>query len=200
MVDNKHQSEEEVVIIEEEVEEPIGFNQAKPIGKGEKLEIDHFQNHLPGKGLRTATKITTIFGVIFSVIALMYYLLPIFASVIGGIIAMFLYIFMIFSVICTLGMILLNEGYRKWASDDIMIVPNFFFDISNHVIELSKYYLIVAIPAILLCSTGLTLAIIGQAKKYKFFTSYIVLNAIFLVHALFFTIIYFASGMTTFTN
>jgi len=192
-------SENKNPFLEEEKSEPtkIGFDSATPIQKGKKMS-EKYPDNFEGKGLRRAAKLCTIFGIIFSVLSMMYFLLPIFAAIIGGLIAVILIFGMIFSVIITLGLILMNEGYRQWIGNNMMDIPNFFFNIGENVAKLAPYYLVVAIPALVLNIAGLVLGIVGQAKKYRFCISYIVLNSIFLTFTLFFTALYFIGGMNVF--
>lgn len=196
MDDNKFNNEEEVVIINEESEEEkIGFNSKPPLKEGEKIE--RFQKNLPGKTLRGWTKAMTILSIILSCLTIMYFLLPLFSALIGGLIGLCIALFMICSVVVTLGLILTNDGYRNWISNDMMDVPNFFFNLADNITKLSPYFLCVAIPAIICGCIGLTLSIIGQSKKYRFFVSYIVLNSIFLTLSLLFTILYFIGGIVS---
>ena len=192
-------SENKNPFLEEEKSEPtkIGFDSATPIQKGKKMS-EKYPDNFEGKGLRRSAKLCTIFGIIFSVLSMMYFLLPIFAAIIGGLIAVILIFGMIFSVIISLGLILMNEGYRQWIGNNMMDIPNFFFNIGENVAKLAPYYLVVAIPALILTIAGFVLGIVGTSKKYRFCTSYIVLNAIFLTFTLFFTALYFIGGMNVF--
>ena len=176
----------------------IGFNTNPPLAKGQTVE--KFQETLPGKELRGWTKACTILGIIFSVISMMYFLLPLFSFIIGALIALCLVLFMILSVVGTLGLALLNEDYRNWIGNNMMDVPNFFFNIADNIAKLSPFYFVAAGPALAFTIAGLILSIIGKAKKYRFFTSYIVLNSIFLSIALLFSIIYLIGGGVILSN
>ena len=173
----------------------IGFDSATPITRKDKNKPERFQKNLPGKKLRRWTKLCTVFGIIFSTLTMMYFLLPLFAAVIGGLLAVCIVMFMICSVVLTLGLALMNDGYREWIGNDMMDVPNFFFNLADNVVKLAPYFFVVAIPGLVFTGVGLALGIVGKAKQYRFFTSYIVLNAIFFTLALIFTLIFFASGM-----
>lgn len=176
----------------------IGFNTNPPLAKGQKVE--KFQETLPGKELRGWTKACTILGIIFSTISMMYFLLPFFSVIIGALLAMCIVLFMICSVVFTLGLVLMNDGYRHWIGNNMMDVPNFFFNIADNIAKLSPFYFVVAGPALAFTIAGLILSIIGKAKKYRFFTSYIVLNSIFLSIALLFSIIYLIGGGVILSN
>ena len=187
--------------LEEEKSEPakIGFDSATPIQKGKKMS-EKYPDNFEGKGLRRAAKLCTIFGIIFSVLSMMYFLLPFFSVIIGALLAMCIVLFMICSVVFTLGLILMNDGYRYWIGNNMMDVPNFFFNIADNIAKLSPFYFIAAGPALAFTIAGLILSIIGKAKKYRFFTSYIVLNSIFLSIALLFSIIYLIGGGVILSN
>ena len=178
---------------------PIGFDTATPVNKHASRK-EKYPVNFPGKGLRRATKLVTIFGIIFSSLTMMYFLLPIFSAFIGGIIAVCIVMFMIFSVVFSLGMVLINDGYRNWIGNDMMDVPNFFFNLSENIAKLSPYFLVVAIPGLVLNIAGLVLGIVGQSKHYRFFISYIILNSVFLTFAIIFTAIYFIGGMQVFSS
>ena len=188
--------------MEEKQEEKIGFGNYQPDEKSierqnlRKLEQEKYKE---GNGLRIPARLCCIFGAIASAITLMYFLLPIFSVVIGAMIAAVLVIFMIFSVIITLGIVLLNDGYRNWIGNHMMDVPNFFFNIAKHINELSKYFLLVGIPALVLCLAGLILAIVGVSEKHKKFLGILIVSAIFFVNALFFVILYAIAGGQTLT-
>lgn len=172
--------------------EKLGFNSNAPLEKGKKVK--RFQENLPGKELRGWTKACTILGIIFSSLTMMYFLLPLFSALIGGIIAVFIVLFMVISVVCTLGLVLTIDDYRNWIGNDMMTVPNFFFNIADNITKLYPYFFVVAGPALALNITGLILSIVGKAKNYRFFTSYIVLNAIFLSFSILFSILYIIGG------
>lgn len=188
--------------MEEKQEEKIGFGNYQPDEKSierqnlAKLEREKYK---AGNGLRIPARLLCIFGAIASTITMMYYLLPIFSAFIGALIAVFLIFFMIFSVIITIGLILMNDGYRNWIGNHMFDVPNWFFNIAKHITELSKYFLITAIPALVFCLAGLILAIVGVSEKHKKFVGILVVSAIFFVNALFFTILYAIAGGQTMT-
>lgn len=191
-------SEDKNPFLEDKKEpEKIGFNSAPPIKKGSK-KSEKYPDNFEGKCLRKAAKLCTIFGIIFSVLSMMYFLLPLFAAIIGALLAVIIVFAMIISVVFTLGMVLMNDGYRNWIGNNMMDIPNFFFHIGENIAKLAPYYLVVAIPAIVLNIAGLVLGIVGQAKHYRFCISYIVLNSVFLTFTLLFTLLYFIGGMNVF--
>lgn len=155
-------------------EEKIGFK------SGEPNSIDVTEKKLPGKKLRTPTKIITIFGIILSVITLMYYALPIFSAVIGVFIGFLIICFIIVVTVFTVGIIFTVDWFRDWVTNHGMDVPTFFFNLTENVGKLAPYFYVVSIPALVFTLSGFVLAIIGKSKKYPGFTAYIVLNAIFL--------------------
>lgn len=180
--------------------EKLGFNSNAPLKKGEKVE--KFQKNLPGKEVRGWTKACTILGIIFSSLTMMYFLLPLFSALMGGVIAVFIVLFMVVSVVCTLGLILTVDDYRNWIGNNMMDVPNFFFNIADNITKLYPYFFVVAGPALALNIAGLVLSIVGKSKQYRYFTSYIILNSIFLTLSILFTLLYVIAGgpITTGTN
>ncbi|MCR4879541.1 MAG: hypothetical protein K5906_01105 [Bacilli bacterium] len=173
-------------------ENQLSFQNIKPLEKGKKVE--RYQDKLPGAKYRKWNVFVTVLGIIASAITIMYYFLPIFSALIGGIIVLILGIFVVFAVLGTLFISLLIEGFRNWIVNDFMTVPNFFFNITNNIGKLMPYYPTCAFPAMGLCVLGLILAIIGRAKKFPRFTALIVLNSIFLVVVIGLTILYYATG------
>ena len=169
-------------------EEKIGFK------SGEPNSVDELEKKLPGKPLRVFAKLFAIFGVIFSSVTIMYYLLPIFSFIIGFMIGAVITAFMVVSVVLTLGGVLTFEGYRSWIGNHMYDVPSFFFNVGENSVKLMPYFYVAAIPAIVLTSLGLLLGIIGQAK-YKRCVGYIVTNAVFLTLAVFFTFLFIATGI-----
>lgn len=180
-------------------EEKIGFGDYQPDEKEIVRHKPNAEELAAGKGLRIPARLLCIFGSIASGITMMYYLLPIFATLIGAFLAVILVVFMVFSVIVTLGMVLMSDGYRNWIGNHMMDVPNFFFNVSKHITELSKYFLITAIPALVLCGAAIALSIIGINEKHKRFVGILVVSIIFFVNALLFTIFYIANGGKTFS-
>lgn len=100
-------------------EEKIGFK------SGEPNSIDVTEKKLPGKKLRTPTKIITIFGITLSVITLMYYALPIFSAVIGVFIGFLIICFIIVVTVFTVGIIFTVDWFRDWVTNHGMDVPTF---------------------------------------------------------------------------
>ena len=181
---------EEVVVVNQTEEKPkIGFTTYD-----RKKKIKRFQENLPGKGLRRATKIFIIPGVILSIFTAMYFLLPFFSTVIGVFLAFLIIMFMIASIVFTLGIILTVGEYRTWIGYHMMDLPNFFFDIGSHIDQVSPFFPVLGFSAIGFTFIALILSIVGAATKKKYFASYIVVAAIFLVVAIFFTICFYGNG------
>ncbi len=177
----------------------IGFDSPPPPGqKG--LKPERYQKRLPLKPLRVFNNLFFIFGIIASVLTMMYYLLPVFSVIIGAVLAIIIFFFMIASVIFTLGLSLTNEEYRYWIGYHMMDIPNFFFDVANNVATLEPFFPAVAFSALTLNSLSLLLSIIGQCKIKRHFVSFIVINSIFITFTLFFIALFFMGGGHIFSN
>ena len=183
--------------VDNQEEKKIGFGDSQPDEK--EIKRTKIDDTLPGKSLRIPARVLMIFGIILSSLTLMYFLLPIFSAFIGALLAVILVFFMIFSVIFTIGMVLMIDGYRNWIGNHMMDVPNFFFKISEHIANLSPYFLVVAIPAIIFCTSSLIISIIGMAEKKPRFLGFIIVDSIFLAIALFFTILFIIAGGKVFS-
>lgn len=170
----------------------IGF-EVIDVKKQEK-KIKKFQQSLPGRPLRITTKVFTIVGVIFSALTLMYFFLPVFSAFIGLILTLLVILFMIFTVIITMGLVLLNEEYRYWIGNHLFDIPLAFFNVVENIAILSPFFPIVAVPGTTCCLVGLILSLVGINKKMKYFTSYVVLNSIFFIIAFFFLLAYIITG------
>ena len=177
----------------------IGFESPAPVGpNGQPPE--RYQKNLPYKPLRIINKIIFAFGVVASLLTIMYYLLPIFSVLVGAILAIVIVLFMIVSVVFTLGIVLTIDEYRYWIGNHMMDVPTFCFDIANNIAKLEPIFPIIGFSAIGLCSLSLALSIFGQTQIKRYFVSYIVVNSIFLITSIFFVLVYFIGGAHILTN
>lgn len=183
-------------------EKKIGFEVYQPEvdAKGKKIKPKRFQDDLPYKGLRKATKIFTTIGVITSSLAIMYYFLPIFSAVVGSAVFLVFFMFGLISIVGSLGLAFLNDGYRDWISNHWFDVPFIFFNFTDYIAVLSPYFLIVGIPGVICSLVGLILSINLINKIRKHFVSYIVLNSIFLALSLLALLLFIISGGIIYNN
>lgn len=202
------ENKEEVVTTEVVEEKPverfpqegkIGFSNA-PIydKKAAKQHRKDFAKDRPDYKYRKWLRVLAWFGVSGGVLTSMYYFLPFFSVFIGGLLGFFIAIAFVFIVLITLGIIFASEGFRNWMHDDMWDVPQFFFNIANHIYELSKWFPAIAFPSLVLLIGGLVMAIIGKKKYKQFYGGYIALFIIFIVIVILCIIIYYASGGKTF--
>ena len=144
--------------------------------------------------LRNFSLILTVFGIAFSALSLMYYLLPIFAGFIGLILGLVIGVYVVFSSIVTLGIIYANQDYRSFVGNQLFAVPGFFFNVGVHVESLSPYFPIFGFGGIFVCLSSLIVACIGKGIGKGGFVKYIVLSAVFMGLAAIATILYYANG------
>ena len=172
-----------------EEEKKIGF---ESYDKHKKIE--RFQSKLPAPRLRRATKVFLILGGIASIMTTMYFFLPAFSGLLGALSFLIEGLVVLLLVLGSLFIILASAGFRQWLGTDFAKIPNFFFDFANHVAELKVYFPFVAGFAFIFDIIALILAISGQAKKYTYFVTYIVLASIYLGITAIFTILFYLNG------
>ena len=158
-------------------------------GEGKSPLKGHEKSHL-----RNFNLILTVFGIAFSFLSLMYYLLPIFAGFIGLVLGLVIGVYLILSSVATLGIIYVNQDYRSFVGNRLFAVPSFFFNVGTHVENLSPYFPIFGFGGIFVCLFSLIVACIGKGIGKRGFVKYIVLNAVFMVLAAIATVLYYANG------
>ena len=175
----------------------IGFNTPAPVSDDPdapayKKKIK-FSNQRK-TGLQKATFGFFIPSTIASVLALGYFFLPFVSALVGIMMFFIIGVIILVPILCTAFMILLSEEYRSFVGKAWSIVE-WFFDVTNHLAELSVYYPFVAIPALVLELIELILAITTTAKGQRGCVTYLILTAVFFsINAIIF-IIFFISGM-----
>ena len=199
MIDEQLEERQEVEVVEEKPTEKIGF--LTPPADGDtstppnKKKIK-FSNQRK-TGLQKASFGFFIVSTILSVGALAFFLMPI-LSVLAGVLAVVIIGLIIgIPVLATAFLILLSEEYRQFAGKAWKIVE-WFFDATNHIAELSPYYIFIGAPALVFEVITITLCIITLTKGQKGVVTYLIVTSILFLVILVFTIIYFASGMQVF--
>ena len=172
-------------------EEKIGFNSKNTTNPLEKTGKTKFSSQKTAYD-RFVIAIFII-AVIFTFAATGYFVLP-FASVVFAILyAIIVVILIIGSVVLTLFIILNSEGYRQWVGRAWGRVE-WFFSATEHIAEISQYFVYLCWPALGLDALAILLCIIGLTKFKKRHTTYLVFSIIAFIIVLVFTITFYASG------
>ena len=175
----------------------IGFNTPAPVSDDPdtpayKKKIK-FSNQRK-TGLQKATFGFFIPSTIASVLALGYFFLPFVSALVGIMMFFIIGVIIIVPIIFTCFLILISDEYRSFVGKAWSIVE-WFFDVTNHIAELTVYFPFVAIPALILEVIELILAITTTAKGQKGCVAYLVLTAVFFTILAVITVIYFVGGM-----
>ena len=175
----------------------IGFNTPAPVSDDPdtpayKKKIK-FSNQRK-TGLQKATFGFFIPSTIASVLALGYFFLPFVSALVGIMMFFIIGVIIIVPIIFTCFLILISDEYRSFVGKAWSIVE-WFFDVTNHIAELTVYFPFVAIPALILEVIELILAITTTAKGQKGCVAYLVLTAVFFTILSIITVIYFVGGM-----
>ena len=175
----------------------IGFNTPAPVSDDPdtpayKKKIK-FSNQRK-TGLQKATFGFFIPSTIASVLALGYFFLPFVSALVGIMMFFIIGVIIIVPIIFTCFLILISDEYRSFVGKAWSIVE-WFFDVTNHIAELTVYFPFVAIPALILEAIELILAITTTAKGQKGCVAYLVLTAVFFTILAVITVIYFVGGM-----
>lgn len=195
MVDEELEQQE----VEEKPQEKIGFYSAPKDGDTStppnKKKIK-FSNQRK-TGLQRATFGFFVASTIISIAALAFFLMPV-LSALAGIVAFFIIgMIIVVPILATAFIILVSEEYRQFVGKAWKVVE-WFFDATNHVAELSPYYVYVGIPALVLEVITIILCITTLVKGQKGVVTYLIVTSILFLVILVFTIIYFANGMMVF--
>ena len=178
--------------------EKIGFNTPAPANDDQpntpayKKKIK-FSNQRK-TGLQKATFGFFIPSTIASALALGFFFLPFVSALVGIMMFFIIGIIIIVPIIFTCFIILISDEYRAFCGRAWSVVE-WFFDVTNHIAELSTYFPFVAIPAMVLEAVELILAITTTAKGQKGCVAYLVLTAVFFTLLVIILAIYFIGGM-----
>ena len=175
----------------------IGFNTPAPVNDDPdtpayKKKIK-FSNQRK-TGLQKATFGFFIPSTIASVLALGYFFLPFVSALVGIMMFFIIGVIIIVPIIFTCFLILISDEYRSFCGKAWSIVE-WFFDVTNHIAELTVYFPFVAIPALVLEVIELILAITTTAKGQKGCVTYLIFTAVFFTILAVITVIYFVGGM-----
>ena len=196
MIDEQLEEKQEVEVVEEKPTEKIGF--LTPPADGDtstppsKKKIK-FSNQRK-TGLQKASFGFFIASTILSFGALAFFLMPILSALAGVFAVVIIGAIIVIPVLATAFLILLSEEYRQFAGKAWKIVE-WCFDVTDHLAELSPYYIYFAIPALAFEAITITLCIVTLAKGQKGVVTYLVITSIFFFTIVVLTIIYFATGM-----
>ena len=194
MVDEELEQQE----VEEKPQEKIGFYSAPKDGDtstppNKKIKFSNQRK----TGLQKATFGFFVPSTILSIGALAFFFMPI-LSALAGIMAFFIIgAIIIVPIMATLFIILVSEEYRQFVGKAWSIVE-WFFDAANHINQLSPFYWMVAVPALVLEAITIILAIITLAKGQKGVVTYLIVTIILFLTVGVLTIFYFANGMMVF--
>ena len=175
----------------------IGFNTPAPVSDepdapAYKKKIK-FSNHRK-TGLQKATFAFFIPSTIASVLALGYFFLPFVSALVGIMMFFIIGVIIIVPIVFTCFIILISDEYRSFCGKAWSIVE-WFFDVTNHIAELTVYFPFVAIPALVLEVIELILAITTTAKGQKGCVTYLIFTAVFFTILAVIIVIYFVGGM-----
>ena len=190
--------EEKDINLEEKPVEKIGFNSPQNDSKTDdgvpsyKKKIK-FSNNRKTK-LQKAAFGFLIPAMIISIAALSFYFMPVLSAIAGLFATLIVIIIIAVPTVFTAFLILLSEGYRQFVGQAWGLAQK-FFDAPNHIVELSPYYLYIAIPAMILDIVVIVLCVIAINKKQKGVITYLIITSIVLLFIIVLTIFYFASGM-----
>ena len=196
MVDEELEEKQEVEEVEEEPAEKIGFN-TPPVDGDTSVPAYKRKTKFSNQrktGLQKATFGFFVPSTIFSIAALAFFLMPILSALAGVLAAVIIGVVILVPILCTVFLILLSEGYRQFVGGAWKIVE-WCFDATNHIAELSPYYIYFAVPAMVLEVVTIVLCIITLSKGQKGVVTYLIVTSLLFLVIAVFTIFYFASGM-----
>ena len=201
MVDEELEEKEELEEAEEKpVQEKIGFYSA-PSNPGDNSSPAYkkkikFSNQRK-TGLQRATFGFFVASTIVSIAALAFFLMPVLSALAGIVAFLIIGMIILVPILATAFIILVSEEYRQFVGRAWKVVE-WFFDATNHIAELSPYYIYVGIPALVLEVITIILCITTLVKGQKGVVTYLIVTSILFLVILVFTIIYFANGMMVF--
>ena len=138
-----------------------------------------------------------LLGMIFSIVSICYFFLPFFSALVGIVVFFIVFVIVVFPVVFTLGIILVSEEFRIFAGD-IWGIPMWFFDVANHMAELTVYFVYPVSIALFFDFLSIILCSVGISKYKGRYVTYLVFSIIHLIFCTGLAIVYFASGMNVF--
>lgn len=130
---------------------------------------------------------------------IMYYMLPIFSYVIGGILAFFIILFALLAILGTIFLIFAYEPFRTWFTSDMMSVPNFFFHIGENITKVGFVMPYIEYGVLGLSALVFILSFVYKKKKKKNINTipFIIFASIYFVIAGGFLFYYLITGNPT---
>ena len=193
------EEENKDINIEEKPVEKIGFN-SPPKENITDDGVPSYKKKIKFSNNRKTKLQKVTFGflipaMIISVAALSFYFMPVLSAIAGLFATLIIMIIIAVPTVFTVFLILLSEGYRQFVGKAWELAQK-FFDAPNHIVELSPYYLYVAIPAMILDIVVIVLCVIAIKKEQKGMVTYLIASIVAFLFILVLTIIYFVNGMT----
>ena len=193
------EEENKDINIEEKPVEKIGFN-SPPKENITDDGVPSYKKKIKFSNNRKTKLQKVTFGflipaMIISVAALSFYFMPVLSAIAGLFATLIIMIIIAVPTVFTVFLILLSEGYRQFVGKAWELAQK-FFDAPNHIVELSPYYLYVAIPAMILDIVVIVLCVIAIKKEQKGMVTYLIASIVVFLFILVLTIIYFVNGMT----
>ena len=193
------EEEKKDINIEEKPVEKIGFN-SPPKENITDDGVPSYKKKIKFSNNRKTKLQKVTFGflipaMIISVAALSFYFMPVLSAIAGLFATLIIMIIIAVPTVFTAFLILLSEGYRQFVGKAWELAQK-FFDAPNHIVELSPYYLYVAIPAMILDIVVIVLCVIAIKKEQKGMVTYLIASIVVFLFILVLTIIYFVNGMT----
>lgn len=193
------EEEKKNIDVEEKPVEKIGFN-SPPKENVSDGDVPSYKKKIKFSNNRKTKLQKAVFGflipaMIISIAALSFYFMPVLSAIAGLFATLIVIIIIAVPTVFTAFLILLSEGYRQFVGKAWELAQK-FFDAPNHIVELSPYYLYVAIPAMILDIVVIVLCVIAINKKQKGVVTYLIITSIVLLFIIVLTVIYFVNGMT----
>ena len=193
--------EEKIEVEEDKPVEKIGFNtplENSSDGTPSYKKKIKFSNQRKSK-LQKASFGVLIPAMILSIATLSFFFMPILSGLAGIIATLIIGIIIVIPVLATVFLILMSDGYRQFVGKAWKIVE-WFFDATNHIVELSPYYPFVAFPAIAFDIAEIVLCIITIRKNEKGVITYLIVTSIMLLFIIVLTFIYYVNGRVVFNG
>lgn len=193
--------EKELDNIEEKPVEKIGFN-SPPKENVTDDGVPSYKKKIKFSNQRKTKLQKLTFGflipaMIISVAALSFYFMPVLSAIAGTFATLIIALVITIPVLATAFLILISGGYRQFVGKAFELSQK-FFNAPDYIVELSPYYLYVAIPAMILDIVVIVLCITTLKKGQKGVVTYLIVTSIVLLFILVLTIFYFVNGMMVF--
>lgn len=134
-----------------------------------------------------------VIAMVTSLIAIAYFFLPFFSAFLGIIAA--LVVFVIAAICClgTIFIILLSDDFRAWIKA-LWTVPEWLFNVTEHLSVFAQYFGIVAGVALLFDIVSIVLCSKGLADKKGRFLTYLIFSIVMTIINGILVLVYIAGG------